>query len=234
MRTLFILTLSSFISFSSFGAGDAAAGPSSGYSKETYASLGSSFAQNSKLAQLGWTDAQMDAFIEGLRATFHGRPLPFTAEAAQLQEAVGQRVQELIASESRAFFTDPARLEMYMKERVKQYRLQRSDSGLAFGLMAQRGGSRPGPEDTVVISLTAVAADAQTEIPGLKIENRRMHVSDLLPGLAEGVQMMAAGSTGMFVVPPALSYGDGAWPDGVERGTPIIFTVKLHEVVVAE
>ena len=38
---------------------------------------------------------------------------------------------------------------------------------------------------------------------------------------------------GEFIVPPVLSYGDAAWPDGVERGTPIIFTATLHEVIPA-
>jgi FKBP-type peptidyl-prolyl cis-trans isomerase len=230
MRVTLLLTLFSAFLVPAFCEPPSPNQPNS-YATETYASLGSSFAQNSRLAQLGWTDAQFDAFIDGLRATFHGRPLGLTAEAAQLQEAVGQRVQELVAQDHQTYYADPARLEAYMKQRAKDLRLQRSDSGLAFGLMPQPGGSRPGPEDTVVVSLEAAAADGQTEIPNLKIDHRRMRVADLLPGLAEGVQMMQAGSSGLFIVPPALSYGEGSWPDGVERGTPVLFTVKLHEVI---
>lgn len=144
-----------------------------------------------------------------------------------------QRVQELATEDFQGYFADPAKLELYMKQQAKQLRLQRSDSGLAFGLVTHAGGSRPGPEDSVVISLEAVAADGQTELPRLKIDRKRMRVSDLLPGLAEGVQMMTPGSSGMFIVPPSLSYGDGAWPDGVQRGTPLIFTLKMHDVIVA-
>lgn len=230
MRGPLFLTLFSAVSVPVFGA-EPSSKPANTYSNETYASLGSSFAQNSRLTDLGWTETQFEAFIQGLRATFEGHPLALTPEAEQLQAAVGKRVEELVAQEHRAYFSDPARLEAYMKQRVKELRLQRSDSGLAFGLMVRPGGSRPGPEDTVVLSLEAAAADGQTELPALKIDHRRMRVSDLLPGLAEGVQMMAADSSAMFIVPPALSYGDGAWPDGVERGAPIMFTVQLHEVI---
>lgn len=231
MRVFFSLTLASILSVFAFGQ-DPGPTKTSGYSIDTYASLGSNFAQNSRLAQLGWSDAQFDAFVTGLRATFHGHPIGLSPDAVQLQEDIGQRVQELAAQDLRTFFADPRRLEAYMQQRAKELHLQRSDSGLAFGLLPQPGGSRPGPDDVVVISLNAATPDGQTELPSLKVDHRRMRVSDLLPGLAEGVQMMAAGSSGMFIVPPSLSYGETAWPVGVERGTPIIFTVQLHEVIV--
>jgi len=211
------------------------AGPSTplttGYPIDTYASLGSSFAQNAHLADLGWTEAQFNAFIDGLRATFRGRPVAMNEEAARLQAAVAGRIQNLVAHDALKYFADPARLEAYMKERVKELHLQRSDTGLAFGMIPASGGSRPGPEDTVVISFKATAADGQTELPTLTIDHRHMPVANLIPGLAEGVQMMNAGSSALFIVPPTLSYGDGEWPDGVEQGTPIIFTVTLHEIV---
>jgi FKBP-type peptidyl-prolyl cis-trans isomerase FkpA/FKBP-type peptidyl-prolyl cis-trans isomerase FklB len=231
MRVSLLLTLFSVATGSVFSGQPAPPNQTNSYSAETYASLGSSFAQNSRLTQLGWTENQFEAFIEGLRATFRGRPLAMTAEAQQLQESIGQRVQELVAQEHQTYYADPARLEAYMKQRAKELRLQRSDSGLAFALLPQPEGSRPGPDDAVVISLEAAAADGQTEIPNLKIDHRRMRVSDLLPGLAEGVQMMQPGSSGLYLVPPALSYGDGTWPAGVERGTPIMFTLKLHEII---
>jgi FKBP-type peptidyl-prolyl cis-trans isomerase len=210
---------------------DAAVPPTAGYSIDTYASLGSSFAQNARLAELGWTERQFDAFIDGLRATFRGRPYAFSPDAQRLQADVGERVQQLMAHDMRTYFADPARLDAYMKQRAKELHLQLSDSGLAFGLMSRNGNSRPGPDETVVVTYQAVAADGQTELPGLSADHRRVRVDALLPGLAEGVQMMAAGGSAIFIVPPALSYGDGPWPAGVERGTPLIFTVVLHEIV---
>ena len=56
-------------------------------------------------------------------------------------------------------------------------------------------------------------------------------VTDLLPGLAEGVQLLKPGGKGLIYVPAALSYGDGDWPKDVPRGMPIGFFVELHEVL---
>lgn len=205
-----------------------------GYPIETYASLGSTFAQNARLADLGWDEKQFDAFVDGLRATFRGRPYAFSPDAQRLQAAVGQRVSELSAHDMRSYFADPGRLETYMKERTRELHLQRTESGLAFGLISRNGNSRPGPDDTVVVTYQAVAADGQTDLPGISADRRRVRVGELpLPGLVEGLQMMAAGGSALFIVPPDLSYGDGAWPAGVERGTPLIFTVVLHEIEAA-
>ncbi|MES1168801.1 MAG: FKBP-type peptidyl-prolyl cis-trans isomerase [Oleiharenicola lentus] len=95
------------------------------------------------------------------------------------------------------------------------------------------GGIRPSPEDTIVVSFNISSFDGQTDYPQLSQKKIRVHVKDLLPGLAEGVQMMTTQSKGMLIVPPALSYGDSQWPDPLDRGTPLIFTVELHEIISA-
>lgn len=204
---------------------------------EAYAAVGSNFAQNTRIADLGWNDAQFEAFVEGLRATFKGKPLPLDAPARLLHEGIGQRLQALAAQEARAEqerLTAPDGLEQFMKEMTKRFKLQRSDSGLAFGLITPSGGSsRPGPDDTVVVTYDAVAADARTDLPQLSVKNRRVKVADLIPGLAEGVQMMTAQGSALFIVPPDLSYGDGEWPAGVVRGSPLFFTVVVNEIIVA-
>ena len=204
------------------------------YPLETYAVVGSSFAQSTRLADLDWTEEQFNAFLEGVRATLRGKPHPLDERARALLEETGRRLQQRAAPETLApqeFFADPARLEAYMKDMTKNFKLQRADSGLAFGLMPRGGGARPGPDDTVVVSYHAVAADAKTELPSLAVKQQRVRVAELLPGLAEVVQMMTVGSATMVILPPDLSYGAGEWPPGVVRGTPLIYTLVLHEVI---
>lgn len=213
-----------------------AGSPPAAFSPETYAAVGSAFAQNTRLAELGWTEAQFNAFLDGVRATFQGRPRALDAQARLLHDAIGLRVQALVAQEARArqdHFADPARLAAYMKDVAKTFKLQIADSGLAFGLVSRGGGARPGPDDSVVVSYNAVAADAKTELPALSVKQHRIKVAELLPGLAEGIQMMTMGSSAILVLPPDLSYGGAEWPPDVARGTPLIFTVALHEISAA-
>lgn len=210
-------------------AAEPAAASEPAFPLETYAAVGSQFAENSGLAVLGWTDQQFEAFVDGLRATVRGRPYAFDARARQLHDAIGRRLQQHMQEMEAARFTRPGEVEKYMKEAAKGLKLELTDSGLAYGLLTREGGTRPGPDDTVVLSYSVVAADAQTELPQLTASHRRVKVSELLPGLAEGVQMMALSAQALFVLPPDLSYGKGEWPAGVTPA-PLIFTVKLEAI----
>ncbi|MES1167595.1 MAG: FKBP-type peptidyl-prolyl cis-trans isomerase, partial [Oleiharenicola lentus] len=151
-------------------------------------------------------------------------------------EEIGRRLQALAAAEDRVRlerFTGPGEIEGYMKEMTKRFKLQRSDSGLAYGIMARGATLRPGPDDTVVISCNAVAADTKTELPSLSLQQQRRKVADLLPGLAEGIQMMSKDASALLILPPDLSYGEGEWPAGIPRGAPLIFTVVVHDIIAA-
>lgn len=204
-----------------------------------YAEVGSSLAVSSGITRLGWTEAQFDAFVAGMRAAVRGQPVPLTAQGQALHEAIGRRLQELaggappVPAAPSGRFTDAAAVEKYMQEMVAAMKMQRLDSGLAYLLISSGVGSRPAPEDTVELSYAATAPDARTEYPALSAQHRRVKVADLPPGLAEGVQLLVPGGQGMFILPPDLSFGAGEWPAGVERGSPIIFTVSLHAIVTA-
>ena len=54
-------------------------------------------------------------------------------------------------------------------------------------------------------------------------------VAELLTGLAEGVQLMSAGSKYKFVIPAHLGYGNT--PDAPAGSTILIWEVELLEVL---
>lgn len=199
-----------------------------------YADMGFLFAENGKLPKLGWTPAQFEAFMAGLRESYEGKTHRFDPSSEALNASVSQRLREIAQEEARAFnayLKDPVRLEAYMKEVCQRMNLERSDSGLAYGVQGLSGSVRPQPEDTVVVTWNVRSADVKTDLSQLNVTKATFKVAQLLPGLAEGVQMMSAGSAAMLVLPPDLSYGPGEWPPGVERGTPLVYMVKLEQVI---
>lgn len=203
---------------------------------EAYAAVGASLVRDNRLAQLGWSEAQIEAFLRGVRAGFRGEGPSVDTKAQGLLNDIGRRMQELEQAELKSrygaeAFARPGYLAEYMKEKRKQFGLEATDSGLSYGMRSAGSGVRPAPEDTIVISYKVTGADAQTELPQLKVEKLKVKLSDLLPGLAEGFQMMTVESIAMMILPPDLTYGDGPWPPGTERGTPLIYTMKLHEVI---
>jgi FKBP-type peptidyl-prolyl cis-trans isomerase len=205
------------------------------YPIEAYVSLGSNFARDTGLNQLGWTEQQFNAFIDGLRATYRGRGYVFTEDAKRLRQDVEEQLRAASekAEQAQLDFSQPQRLQAFMKEAAKQYKLQFSDSGLAYGLVARNSNLHPGPDDFVVLSSESFAADRRTRVPALAMKQQRVKVSALAPGLAEVVQMMSPEGTAMVVLPPDLSFGDGPWPDGIQRGSPVICMLQLHEIVPA-
>jgi FKBP-type peptidyl-prolyl cis-trans isomerase len=130
-------------------------------------------------------------------------------------------------------FAKPGRLTEYIKNICKRLNLQEADSGLCYAIRPGSTGARPGPDDTVVVSCAAFAADGSTPIPQLTAEKARTKVSEMLPGFVEGIQMMSVGGQAIFVLPPALSFGAGTWPAGVDHGTPLLFRITLNEVISA-
>jgi FKBP-type peptidyl-prolyl cis-trans isomerase len=198
---------------------------------EAFSAVGSDMALANHLNEMGWTDAQVAAFIDGIRAAFRGRPYPPNDAARQITERIHQQIAEIESREREQQFAKPGHLEDYLKEICKRLKLAQSDSGLCYEIDAGTTGSRPGPDDTVVVNCAAYAADVATPLPQLSSKNARIKVSDMLPGFVEGVQMMTVGSQAIFVLPPALSFGSGKWPPGVDRGTPLVFRVALVNVI---
>jgi len=143
---------------------------------------------------------------------------------------MAMRVQELDRKKQEEQFQDPKYLEKYMRETRRALNMQQTDSGLCYMVQGIGGANRPTSTDTVVISYDVTSSDLQRAVPQLSASRLRVRVSDLMPGLAEAVQMMTADAKGVFILPPALSYGTGKWPEGVEKNSPLIFRVTLHEI----
>lgn len=202
-----------------------------------FAALGSSFAQTNQLGDLGWTDEQKTAFLEGVNAALRGKGYAMDDAARQLSAEMARRLHELETrrkQQATEEFAKPGRLAQYMKEMRKRHGLQLSDSGLAYSIQAGRAGARPRLGDMVVVSCQATAADGTTKLPQLSNDHVRVKMDNLLPGFMEGLQMMTMESQGRFLMVPSLTFGEGDWPAGVDRGTPLLFLLTLHEIVSEE
>ncbi|HWA87592.1 MAG TPA: FKBP-type peptidyl-prolyl cis-trans isomerase [Opitutus sp.] len=197
-----------------------------------YAEFGAIVARGAHLAELNLSEAQFAAFVAGLRSVRDGGALPpLDAADGQALAALQQRVAQLPNAPAPAH---DDRLAQYLRSARQDLQMHQSDSGLLYRIDHYGGGPRPRASDVIVINLLARTPDLENKIPGLSRSNLRTKVSDLLPGLAEGVQMMALGARALFILPPTLSFGTGAWPSGLEPGMPLPFEIELVEVVPAE
>lgn len=188
-----------------------------------YAALGSFMAENNRIADLKWTEAQFAAFQQGFRASYEGRGLPLDEAAAKLRDETSARVQGMVGGEQ----PDPVR--DYFRFLREKENVQQTPSGLHYRVTDEGAGALPTLADTVVISYAARLPDGKT-VPALGRTRVKVAVRDLLPGLAEGVQLLKVGGKGLLYLPPALAFRDTDWPREVPRGIPLGFYVELHDI----
>ena len=189
-----------------------------------YAGLGSFMAENNRIPDLGWTPAQFAAFADGFRASFEGRGLPLDDDARRLRDEISRQVQTMLAKER------PNPLEDYFRALRDKEGVVRTASGLHHRITEPGTGPTPKPGDTVVISFSASLPDG-TALPPLTRARVRMVVRDLLPGVAEGVQLLRTGGKALVYVPPDLAYSEADWPPQLPKNTPLVFFLELHEIV---
>jgi FKBP-type peptidyl-prolyl cis-trans isomerase FkpA len=191
-----------------------------------YAALGSFMAENNRIADLGWTKAQFAAFQDGLRASYEGRGLPLDDAAKRLGEQVSQRVQGMLAAER------PDPVKEYFRTLREKEGVKSTPSGLHYRITEDGVDASPKASDVVVISYAARLPDGHS-IPKLSQTRVRVLVRDLLPGLAEGVQLLKVGGKALVYLPPELSFTAKNWPPQLPKGAPIVFFLELHDVVPA-
>ncbi|HYP17125.1 MAG TPA: hypothetical protein VEQ65_07925, partial [Opitutus sp.] len=167
-----------------------------------YAAVGTALAQNIRLRELNWSDAQLDAFLAGIRAARAGRQYTIDGTARQLLAEV-QRLASTRSSDGGGTHFD--RLRHFLESARQDYLLQQSDSGLLYRVKGGLG-PRPRPQDRVVLRISASGPDGNP-LPVLSSNETKAEVADLLPGLAEGVQLMALGGEAFFVLSPHHSFG---------------------------
>jgi FKBP-type peptidyl-prolyl cis-trans isomerase len=189
-----------------------------------YAALGTNMAENNHIAALKWTEPQFQAFVAGLRASYEGRGYAFDDDARQLRSEISARVSQMQEAEN------PDPVEGYFRVLREKENVSRTPSGLHYRITLDGTGPPPLATDTVVVSYAARTPDGIT-LPMLAGERLRVGVTDLLPGLAEGVQLLKPGGKALFYLPASLSFGPGEWPKDVPPGMPIGFFLELHEVV---
>jgi FKBP-type peptidyl-prolyl cis-trans isomerase len=210
--------------------------PQGDFPLTAYSAFGSSVGVGGHFGEVGWTEDQFNAFAEGMRSAFKGKPYDVDDSARQLAADMGRKISAIesgVVTPQQAPPFDPSKLVQYMQDATRKYHLQLSNSGLGYNVSVGRNGIRPRLGDTVVITCSAVAFDGTTKQPQLSSGRIRSRVDQMFPGFREGLQMMTVDSHAIFVLPPALSFGHGQWPDGVSPGSPIIFDVTLVDVIPA-
>src|SRR5690606_1185504 len=141
----------------------------------------------------------------GVTAAAEGKGAPYDPERIggpldelmkRKQAAYQQREKDKAVASSDAFLAK-------LKENKNVLTLP---SGLQYAILAPGEGPMPQPEDTVLVRYTGSLLNGQVFYRPVKGgAPDRLALKEMIPGLAEGIQMIARGGRIKLYIPPALS-----------------------------
>ena len=186
-------------------------------------------------AQAGLTDLRFDyqALMEGYRDLNEGRDTRFTMDEAF--DLILPALMALQAEMDERNWIEGQRNrdegEAYLAENRARSGVIVTESGLQYEVVTQGSGARPGPEDMVQVYYEGSLIDGtvfdSAFMRGSPVE---IPLNGVIPGWAEGLQLMNEGSTFRFVIPSDIAYGPaGSGP--IPPHSTLIFRVELVSIV---
>jgi FKBP-type peptidyl-prolyl cis-trans isomerase FklB len=118
--------------------------------------------------------------------------------------------------------------EEFLAENITEDGVIALKSGLQYKIIVKGSGKKPGPADRVVVHYRGTAIDG-TEFhdsrrrPG---KPETLHVSGVIRGMTEALQLMRVGAKWRLFVPPDLAYGRR----GPLAGHTVIFDIELISI----
>jgi FKBP-type peptidyl-prolyl cis-trans isomerase len=168
-----------------------------------------------------------DHFGEGLRAVMEGEAMKISLdEAMDLIQAAFFAVQQTKMAE------DLEKGRDFLKDNAAREGVQVSESGLQYLVIEEGDGERPGETDVVRVHYEGTLIDGtvfdSSRSRGVPAE---IPLDAVIPGWAEGLQLMHTGGRSTLYVPSELGYGEWGAGEIVPPNSVLIFDVELLDIV---
>jgi len=153
-------------------------------------------------------------------------------DAREMQRVLSELKSRVLAAERgeqrHAAGQNRKRGEKFLAENAKQSGVVTLSSGLQYKVLQRGSGKKPGADDKVVVHYRGTTLDDHEfhdsrKRPG---EAETLHVSGVIRGLTEALQLMKVGAKWQLFLPPALAYGRR----GPLANHTVIFEVELISI----
>lgn len=206
----------------------AAAGKPSFTDAQILEELGWFFGKRMGFAELGFTQADLDAVFKGMSSAALGKDSPYELEKIgpvvdeymqKKQGAYVAKVKEKGSAESAALFEK-------LKENKNVVALP---SGLRYEIVQPGAGAYPKATDTVKVHYTGKLVDGTVFDSSEGGQPAEFPLNGVIAGWTEGLQKINKGGKITLYVPPQLGYGDQA-QSNIPPGSTLIFDVELLDI----
>ena len=180
-------------------------------------------------------EVNVDTVVKALRTQMDGgKALINDEQAQQIMQAFSQKMQaKQIAKMMEEGKANLDKGEKFVAENGKKQGVVTTASGLQYQVLTEGKGAKPGATDGVKVNYKGTLLDGKEFDSSYKRgEPAVMPLQGVIPGWAEGLQLMPVGSKYKFWIPAKLAYGEQA-PPMIGPNQVLEFEVELLEIVKA-
>lgn len=106
-----------------------------------------------------------------------------------------------------------------------------TDSGLKYRILRRGSGDKPGPQSFVTVDYAGWLDDGKEfDSSYNRRESTTFNLDGVVPGWAEGLQLVSEGGMIELEVPPDLGYGPSGMPGAIPPNATLHFKVELQDV----
>ncbi|WP_256644961.1 FKBP-type peptidyl-prolyl cis-trans isomerase [Thermomonas paludicola] len=180
-------------------------------------------------------EVNVDTVVKALRTQMTGgKALINDEQAQQIMQGFGQKMQaKQIAKMMEEAKANAAKSDQFLAENAKKDGVVTTASGLQYQVITQGKGAKPAATDGVKVNYKGTLLNGTEFDSSYKRgEPAVLPLQGVIPGWAEGLQLMQVGSKYKFWIPAKLAYGEQA-PPMIGPNQALEFEVELLEIVKA-
>jgi FKBP-type peptidyl-prolyl cis-trans isomerase len=172
-------------------------------------------------------DLNYDEFMKGFKDSFEGKDTRITMdEAESLIQTASAEIMTRRAEENRQ------QEAAFLEGNGRKSGVITTASGLQYEVLVQGTGAKPSVADTVEVHYEGTFLDGTLfDSSYVRGEPAQMALDQIIPGWAEGIPLMSAGSTYRFFIPSKLAYGERGAGGAIPPNSMLIFKVELLSIV---
>jgi FKBP-type peptidyl-prolyl cis-trans isomerase len=167
-----------------------------------------------------------DAMVQGIRESVEGKePRISMEEAIELVQTAYMATITRQAEESRK------KNDQFLAENSKKPGVVITTSGLQYEVITQGQGKKPSSTDVVTVNYEGTLIDGTVfDSSYTRGEPAEFALDQVIPGWAEGIQLMTVGSTYRLYIPSPLAYGEQGAGSMIPPNSALIFQVELLSI----
>ena len=174
-------------------------------------------------------ELDVDAFARGIADVLSGRGLALSQE--EIMKAIETKSEQEVEKMKELGDSNELSGEAFRAEYGKQEAVMRTDSGILYRALTDGSGTKPGPNDTVVVHYRGTLPDGQEFDSSYKRgQPATFSLGGIIAGWKEVLQLMSEGAKWEVVIPPELGYGSVGAGGLIGSNQTLVFEIELIEV----